>query len=344
MPNIVGLDLGAHSFRAVEIEKTKKGSIVVNVGVYENPKLVLDLSSDTSIKAYSEALKEFFIESKFSTSRVVMALAEKDVFMGIIKMPVMNDRDLKTSINYEAEQYIPLPINEVNLTYEKLDIPTSEKDKMNVEIVAARKTILDKYTQIIKDAKLLPIALEPEALAVGRSLSSMTSNSTAVVILHLGHTKTLIAITYRGYVVFTRTLPIGGDTFTRAIEQELQLDYSQADEYKKTYGMNKNQVDGKLYKVLEPVIQKVMTELKRSEVFFTSRFSGVNINRVILSGGTALMPGLILYMANNLDIEVELSNPFKSLTFAKAIESKKKNIIDDGPIYTTAVGLALKDL
>ncbi len=63
MPNIVGLDLGAHSFRAVEIEKTKKGSIVVNVGVYENPKLVLDLSSDTSIKAYSEALKEFFIES-----------------------------------------------------------------------------------------------------------------------------------------------------------------------------------------------------------------------------------------------------------------------------------------
>ena len=341
---IIGLDLGRHNFRAVEIEKEKGKNILVRYGYYENPKINIDSNVKEETHQYSAAIKQFIVDTGFTTSQAIVALPEGLVFMRVIKTPIMNEKDLRNSIQFEAEQYIPLPLKEVNLSYQQLDVDLVEKGKMNVQLVASKKTTLTKYVDLLKGAKLVPRALEPETLAIARVLGDAEDRPSASLILNIGYSSTLIIITYKGFVRFTRTVSLGGEALTRAIQQELSLDYTQAEEYKKAYGLDNNQVDGKIYNVLKPMFDNIILEIKKSRIFFTTQNPSVNINRVILSGGTALMPGLLFYMANNLDLEVELSNPWKNIQLSPKLAPQRDLLIEQGPLFSTCVGLALKEV
>lgn len=343
MPSVLGLDLGQHTFRAVEVDKSKKGTFLTHSGAYENPKINFDSDDAGAEREYSHAIKDFIKDSGFTTQKAVISLEEKDIFMRVINVPTMNDKELKSSITFEAEQYIPLPLKEVNLSYQKLDVPTKDQGTMSVQLVAAKKDIIQKYIHLVKDAKLTPVGVEPEALSIGRALANHENND-ANLILHLGYRKSLIIITLKGHVVFTRTLSIGGDAMTRGLSQNLNLDYMQAEEYKKVYGLNADQAEGRIYNILKPMFDNINAEVGRAQVFFTTHHPGVTINKVLLSGGTALMPGLLLYMANNLSLEVELANPFKKVAFSKEMEDKKDWHIEHGPLFTAPVGLALKEI
>jgi type IV pilus assembly protein PilM len=145
-------------------------------------------------------------------------------------------------------------------------------------------------------------------------------------------------------VRFTRSISIGGDDLTKAVEQNLGFDFSQAEEYKKTYGLDSKQAEGKVAAAIRPIFDQILNEAKRAKVFYTTHNPNVIINRMIIAGGSALMPGLLFYVANNLDIEVELANPWRNVSLAKGIESQKDQIFENGPTYVTAVGLALKVL
>jgi type IV pilus assembly protein PilM len=341
---IIGLDLGRHNFRAVEISREKDRLVLNRFGSYENPRINVDSDSKADIDSYSDAVKTFFAETGFSTPKVVVSLPENQVYMRIIKVPVMGDKDLKNSIQYEAEQYIPLPLKDVTLSYQKIDVDYEDKTKMDLQLVAAKKSVLEKYVKILRGANLIPKGIEPETLAIGRSLGDTEDHPSASIILNIGFSESLIMITYRGFVRFTRSISVGGDTLTRAISQSLGMDHIQSEEYKKVYGLDTNQAEGKIYNVLKPFFDNIIAEIKRSKIFFTTHHSNININRVILCGGTALMPGLFFYMANNLDVEVELANPWKNIQFSGKVNSSKDSLLEEGPVYATSVGLALKEV
>lgn len=341
---IIGLDLGRHNFRAVEIDKQKGKNTLLKFGSYENPRINLDTESEDELSLYSKAIREFFNETGFNTPNTIVSLPEHHVYMRIIKVPIMGDKDLSNSIQFEAEQYIPLPLKEVSLSYQKIENDLLEKDKMNVQLVAAKKTILDKYVKILRNAKLIPRGIEPETLSIGRILGDNLDHPSASIILNIGFQETLIIITYRGFVYFTRSISMGGDVLTRAISQNLNLDYIQAEEYKKAYGLDSAQAEGKIFNVLKPLFDNVIQEVKRSKMFFTTHNPNININRVVLSGGTALMPGLFFYMANNLDIEVELANPWKNIQISEKLGDGKNTLIEEGPVFAASVGLALKEV
>ncbi len=341
---ILGLDLGKHTLRAVELERSRDKITLLKFGTYENPKIDLDSDSKDEATNYSNAIKKFVIDMGFTAREVVISLPEQHIFMRVINVPKMSDKDLHNSIQYEAEQYIPLPLKEVNLSYQKMDADYPDMGKMNVQLVAAKKTVLEKYVNLVKGAKLTPLAMEPETLSIGRSLGDRIDKPIGTIILNIGYNDSLILVTYKGFVMFTRNIGVGGDTLTKAIQQQLNLDYTQAEEYKKVYGMDSNQVDGKIFNVLHPLFDNIVNEIKRSRIFFTTHNPNVTINRVILSGGTALMPGLLFYMANNLDLEVELANPWKNIVLSPKLDSQRDFLLGHGAIYSTPVGLALKEV
>lgn len=341
---IIGLDLGKNNFRAVEMENNKGKITLLKYGIYENPKINIEGDNKEDLVNYANAVREFFSETGFTTQNVVTALPEHQVFMRVIKMPLMNDKDLDNSIRFEAEQYIPMPLKEVNLSHQKIDPDLDDKNKINVLLVAAKKSILEKYVEILRMAHLTPKGMEPEALSVGRILGDSEERPSASIIIDIGVSSSLIIITYRGYVRFTRSIPFGGDILTRSIQQSLGLDYNQAEEYKKAYGLDPNHAEGKIFNILKPMFDNVVMEVKRSKIFFTSHNPNVNINRVILCGGTALMPGILFYMATNLDSEVELANPWRNILISNKYESKKDYLYEHGPIFSTSVGLAMKEV
>jgi type IV pilus assembly protein PilM len=341
---VIGLDLGNHSFRAVELDRKKGQLVLERFGTYTNPRLNLDSTSKEDADLYSNALKDFFAESGFQTPNVVIGLNESQVFMRIIKLPRMNDKELRNSVKFEAEQYIPLPINEVSLSYQKLDVDYADKMKINVQLVAAKKSTLDKYVNTVKRANLLPRAIEPETLAIGRALGDTSDSPTATLILDVGVSRSLIIIVYGGFVRFTRSIPIGGDIITKAIQQGLNLDFNQAEEYKKVYGIDPGQVEGKIYEVIKPIVDNILLEVHRASIFFTNHNPSVTIKRVILTGGTALMPGLLLYAASNLDTEVELASPLRNIAVSEKLSNQKTVITEQSSLFSAAVGLALREI
>jgi type IV pilus assembly protein PilM len=342
--SVIGLNLGKSSIRAVELEKKKDDIILTNFGLYDNPRLNLESKDRNDLDTFADSLKHFISEVGFSTPNIVIGLSESSVFMRVIKLPVMNEKELSTAVKYEAEQYIPLPYDQIKLSYKQLDPDFTEKDKVNVQIVAARKDALDNYVEIAKKAGLIIKAIEPETIALGRVLGDTPESPLGTMLLKLGYSGTLIVVVYGGHVRFTRAISIGGDSFTKAIQQSMGLEFNQADEYKKIYGMDKFQAEGKVYEVLKPIVDNLILEVNRASVFFTKHSPSATIKRVILSGGTAVMPGLLSYIANNIDLEVQIANPLKNLIISPKLEKQKASLIEHGPSYSTAIGLALRGL
>jgi len=340
----IGLNLGKSSIRAVELEKKKDGIYINNFGSYDNPRLNFESKEKNDVDAFADTLKHFISETGFTTPNVVIGLHESSIFMRVIKFPSMNEKELKTAVKYEAEQFLPIPADQINLSYKMLDPDFTEKDKVNVQVVAAVKDVLENYVSIAKKANLVVKAMEPETIALGRVLGDRPQMPMGTMILKVGYSGTLIIVAYGGYVRFTRAIPFGGEALTKALQQGLTLELPQAEEYKKVYGLDKFQADGKVYDILKPIIDDLIMEVKRATVFFTKHNPSANIKRVIVSGGTALMPGLISYLANNLDLEVQLANPLKDLMFSPKLEKQKAFLIEHSPGYATAVGLALKGL
>lgn len=343
MPTI-GLDLGNHTFRAVEMEEQRGRVYLRRYGYHRDESLTLYTGVQNELDEYSKNLKKFFAENNFTTPKVVTSLPENEVFTRVVEMPSMNEKDLRSSITYEAEQYIPIPLEEVSFDFQILDESYEDKDKMNVLIVAAKHDVLAKYVSVLEKAGLVPVAFEPESLAVGRILGDSVNKPTATILLHIGSTGSQIVISYRGHVRFTRSIAIGGEDLTKAVEDNLGFDHNQAVEYKETYGLDMKEGEGKVASAIRPVFDRILEEVKKSEVFYTTHNPNVKIDRVIVAGATALMPGLLFHVANKLDTEVELANPWKNISFVKGLQDKKEKIIDMGPEFVTPVGLALKGM
>lgn len=341
---VIGLNIGKRSFRAVELDFKKDKIILNNFGNYSNPKTSMDPNSQDDLKLISQSLEQFFSEAGFSSSDVITSINETNVFMRIIKLPVMNDKELKSSIKFETEQYIPLPLDQVNVSYQRLEQDFSDKGKMSVQIVAARKDIVEKYVEILRKAKLTPKAIEPETIALGRVLGDTKESPSGTMILEMGFSTSLIVVCYGGFVRFTRAIPIGGDVITKTIMQTLSLDHEQAEEYKKVYGLDDFQGEGKVAAAIKPVIDNLILEVQRAAVFFTNHNPSASIKRVVLSGGTALMPNLLSYVANKLDLEVMLANPLNNIEISPKLEKQKQIIIEEAPLYSSVIGLALRKI
>jgi type IV pilus assembly protein PilM len=338
---VIGLDLGEHSFRAVELEIKKGSYTILNFGHFENPQLSRSkIGSKRDI--YKSAIKNFFSEFGFSTPDVILGITDSNVFMRVITLPKMGDTDLKNTISYESEQYIPLPLDQVNVSYQKLDT-SEDPSKMDVQLVAAKIDKLKEYVDVIRSVNLIPRAIEPETLAISRAIMDKDDNS-GTIILDIGFSSSIVIVVYKGIVYFTRTIPVGGDLITRSIQQNLNLEYMQAEEYKKTYGLDQTHFDGKIYEVIKPIIDSIVIETKRAVLFFSKENTGVQIKKAVVTGGTVMMPEFLMYLVNSLDIEVMVGDPLKNLAFAPNLEARKNVLVDNSNLYTTAIGLAMKGL
>lgn len=342
--NVVGIDLGQSSFKAVELKKEKGSIELFKYGLVENTGINLLSDNEEELDKGTKLLSNFFSEVGFSTPHVVASLPETSVFTRVIKVPKMSEKELKTAMTYEAEQYIPLPLKDVNFDFQILDDDTVEKESMSVLLVAASKVLVNKYVKVIKDAKLTLLGLEPETIALTRIVGDSSSQPNPSIIVSIDSNSTDVIVTYKGIVRFSRNIATGGNALTRALAQNLGFDFSQAEEYKKTYGLDINQVDGKVYNAIKPVFDIVVNEIKRAFFFYTTHNPGVNIRRVVVCGGTALMPGVLYYLTNNLNLEIEMANPWQKITIPQRLQKEKQLLLDKGPFFVSAAGLALKDI
>ncbi len=339
LPEHVGIDFGTHSVKAVELGAISTNRPrLINLGSQMTPKGVVNSEDRADQKKLADVLKKLFDASGFKTRQAVMALPEFSVFTRFLELPGVKEEELKDTVYYEAKQYIPLPLNEVQLDYVPIGFNT-EKNAPRVLVVAAARKVIDIYVNIAVEANLDLVAIETESVAIGRAMYKSTGKKN-LVLLDFGANSTDMSIISEGYLVFSQSIAIGSDSLTQAIINKFNFEYNRAEEFKRNYGVVPDVLEGKIMKVLSPIMDSIMVEIRRGVEFYKSRTLSLAPTEYVLSGDGALLPGLKEYIAKSLNVNTTLAMPWNNIV----IEPKFKDIAMKGAAsYSVAIGLALKD-
>jgi type IV pilus assembly protein PilM len=337
MLKLVGLDLGSSSIKAVEVEY-KKGKKILRAYA-SSPRLSVSLRSEQVLdrEKMASVLKSLFSESNFSTLRVNTALSEADVFSRIISLPKMSSKELAKSIRWEAQQYIPRNIEEVNFDYQVID---STDTNIRILLIAAPKDLVTRYMKLVNDAGLDLAGVETSMQALSRLEQFQKYTTGSTLIINLGANTTDLGILCKGSLRLARSLAIGGDMLARAVSQKLKIPEAQAEEYKRSYGLNDASLEGKISEAIAPVLKMLGKEIQSSISFYTSRGYGDTVERLVLCGGTAQLPGLLSYFASTLGLEAQLIDPFLGMETQNDFSDEKLEEL--GPSLSLATGLAFR--
>jgi type IV pilus assembly protein PilM len=337
---LLGIDIGNHSIKAVQISKEKDKIFLLAAGYIPSALTSSVLLNNNEKSLLANSVNRLFHDMKVSTFNVSASLPSSKVITRVIQIPIISDSELVSSIQWEAEQFIPWQLSSVKLDYLILD-RDENRGKMKVLLVAAPITLIEKYMEIISLAGLNPVSLEPEILAISRIASLSFQTVSNFISLSIGATTTEISLLHAKNLIYTKSIPVGGSTLTHAIADELGFEISQAEEYKKTYGLYEDKLEGKLAKIITPLFSNIISEIDKTAVYFKEEFPSEDLHTIVLAGGTSRLPELITYLTKTTGFDSQIINPFISLSIDPNIIPI---IMPDAPIYTTAVGLAIKDV
>lgn len=339
----VGLDIGASSIKAVALLLEKDAPRLLSLGSIAAPQPGLASDGEADLLSVGSAIKRLFSAAKISSREVVVALPESKVFTRVIdELPFLANHELESAIKFASEEFIPMPLTDVNLNWQVV-MRGDQKDQSSktvVFVVASPKGLVDKYIKILSMVGLKPKALETEIIASTRALVGNNPFSPTTLIMQMGATTTDYAVVSKGMIWLTRSISTGGLALTRALVQQFSFEMVQAEEYKKVYGLLEDQLEGKVYDTLKSVIDIIFSEAQRVIQSYQSKYPQNPIKRVVLSGGGAKMPGLVIYLANRFGMEVQEADPWYLISKDKGLEPK---LAPDAPSYSVAIGLALRE-
>lgn len=340
--DVVALDIGSNSVKIIQLAPAKKGWKLVKLGMSQlPPEAIVDGSIIDSMTVIN-AVKELIAQQDIKVKNTVSALTGHSVIIKKVNLPVMSEAELAESIQWEAEQYIPFPITDVNIDFQILGADTEGRGQMEVMLVAVKKDVINDYTNVIKEAGMIPVIVDVDSFALENMFEvnyPVTPNEN-IAIINIGATITSINVLRSGITIFTRAIPLGGNQFTEEMQKTLGISFKDAETLK--LGGEVSGVDaGNVPEVIERVSGNVALEVKRSIDFFVGGAPGMFVSKIYLSGGCAKTKGLPAIIQERAAIPVEVVNPFVN------IECNPKKfapdyIKDSAPYFGVGVGLAIR--
>jgi len=341
---VVGLDIGSSAVKAVELKPVGKGFRVAAFGSEPVPQDAIVDGAIIDAGAVADAIRRVFENNKaFKAKDVCASLSGNAVIVKKITLPVMTESELGESIYWEAEQYIPFDIQDVNLDYQILDPGTGpdSRGSMEVLLVAAKKEKIGDYTGVIAQAGRAPVIVDVDAFALQNAyeVNYGLEGAHVVVLLNAGASAININILQGDQSVFTRDISIGGNAYTEAVQKELDLPFESAEQLKRGIP-----VDGASFEEAQPVLravtENVLLEIQKTFDFFKATAASEQIDRIMLSGGASRVDGFRDMLHERIGAPVEEFDPFRAIVW----DGKKVggDPTEHAATAAVAVGLALR--
>jgi type IV pilus assembly protein PilM len=339
--SLVGLDIGSSAVKAIELKPAGKAYKVTAFGSEPIPPDSIVDGAIIDGAAVVDAIRRVFDSRGIKTKEVATSLSGNAVIVKKIALPTMTDGELAESIYWEAEQYIPFDIQDVNLDYQILERGDAGKSTMDVLLVAAKKEKIADYTGVIGQAGRTAVVIDVDAFALQNAyeVNYGTERGAVVVLLNAGASATNINILHGDQSVFTRDISAGGNAYTEALQKELNLPFDQADQLKRGLAVDGVTIED-ARPVLRAVTENLMLEIQKTFDFFKTSASSDRITSIVVSGGASRAEGFTEMLAERFQAPVESFDPFKRIAF----DAKKFNAdpVETAPTAAVAVGLALR--
>lgn len=336
---LFGLDIGSNSIKAMQLTRDSKHVNVQGYGVVRFDSLTGKDGVITEYEPLAQAMKELFeknINGKINTRRVAATIPASNAYSRVMSLPLnLGKKELDEAVRFEAEQYIPMPIDELYIDY---SVSTINSDAKEVLVVAVPKKIIDSYMRFFELVGLDVCAIETTISAAARLISKTeSSNKTPSILIDFGSSSVDLSI-YDKFLVVNGTVPGGGDNFTELIANRLGVNKAEANTIKMKYGLGISKKQEEIRSALGPQLDQLMKEIKRVMRYYEERTEGKSrIGQIITMGGGANMPGLADYLTDNLRLPTRMSN------FWGTFDMHKLDPPSEGErsVYVTVAGVAL---
>ena len=339
MSNILGIDVGLDTTKVVSLSKKDEKVVLDLVGEIKTPRVDWRKGEKKEIDEVAEAIKKLLADLKCKSKQVVVCLPEDQIISRLVRLPPLKETEIKEVLKFEAETFVPYPLDQVSIDYEILE--RDDAGRLTLFVIAAKNDLIQNYVKLFKAVDLELIALESPAIAMKRLINLSTTAVDGVMIVDIGEKYSDLLGIKKGNIFFTRSIPFGGEALTRAISISLGLDMDSAEEYKKAYGIKESELEGKIRTAVMPVFNNISDEIRKAMSLFLEDF-GQAINLLVLSGGGANMPGLAEELNRLLGVEVQVISPFIKIDTTKFIVPFDIKL--EGCRFGLAVGLALRGL
>jgi type IV pilus assembly protein PilM len=337
----IGLDIGSSYIKTVKLKEAKGGYELDLFDLHPlPPELIVDGSIIDSLRLV-DSIKEMIRKTGIKTKDAVISISgHSSAIIKRISLPEMSEEELSESIKFEAEQYVPFDIEDVNLDFQIIG-PKEEPGQMDVILVAVKKEIINEYIAVVKEAGLNPIIVDIDSFALENmyGINYEIEPEKNIALLNIGASTINMSILKGGISVFTRDSSLGGNLHVEALQREFNISYESAERLKKGESVENISPDDAAA-VIESASEEILSEIIRSFDYYRSTTVHEDIAEVILSGGCALLKNFPSIIAVRSGIETRVAEPFRNIKIPKKFD--RTYIEEMAPIMAVAVGLALR--
>lgn len=344
-----GLDISDLSLKIIKLEKAREGLRLSSFGETKIPSGIIEGGEIKKVEKLTEIIKKSLKEIKgkrIKTKYVISSLPEEKSFLDILQIPIMEEEEIENAVRFEAENHIPLKLDEVYFDFEKIQPISKQKKYQEILIAATPKDIVDPYFKALEQAGLRPLALEIESLAIVRALIKKDALTGPLLIIDFGETRTSFIIFSGKSLRFTSTIPISSQALTESISKNLKISPKRAEKLKQKEGL-----EGKkeIFEAIIPPLTDLVEQIKIYLKYYRSHApknqiltNGKKLERILLCGGGANLKGLVGFLSSALKVKVELGNPWVNI-LKETVKEVPELSFEKSLAYTSALGLALRD-
>ncbi len=338
---VLGLDIGSGSIKLAELSASGNSYTLENFGMAPTPNNSIAGGEILDTVSLSQAVRAILDEIKSKRSNVVTGIWGTAVIIKKISLPKMEVNLVAEQIKWEAEQYIPFDINEINLDYHIFSRPNPNPEIMDVLLVAAKKDFIFKFAEVVESADRHCVILDVEAFALANCFFQNYGNAgdQVATILNIGSSFSNFVVIQSGEVLFCRDVPVGGASYTNEISRNMGVSYEEA-EALKVSAANGQETPPEVQSILTATHDGVAEEIRRTFDFYTATGSEAAVQKVFICGGGSRIPGLSEGLGNSLQLPVEVLNAFAQIKYAKKFTSEY--IAQINPIAAVSMGLAMR--
>ena len=335
--NFFALDIGTNAVRVVQLSRAGQDSWALQHYGYA-PVDLKTTSSDSpeARRRLGEIIMTAVGQSGIKDRDVVIGLPSQKTFTTVIDVPQMNEVELRNTIKYQIDQYIPMALDDAKVDWKLLGQSMHDPKQLEVLLASTAKTYSEERLEFIESLGLNVIAAEPDPIAMIRSLLPAGVQD-ARMIVDMGEQSTDIALTYNNTPRLVRTIPTGINTLVKAAVQNLNVKDEQARQFILKFGLAPDRLEGQVYHAIEGVLENFTAELTKSIKFFQTRYPSIPVGGLLLSGFASTIPRLSEYVAGKVSIEATVANPWQKVKVSQSDQQKLLPVMNE---FATAVGLA----
>ena len=331
------LDIGTNSIRMIQLSgNAEKGWTLDKFAYVPVDQKITKDDSETGKRKLGEIILGAREQAGIKTKNIAIGLPARKTYTAIIEVPNAPQRELTQTVKYEADQYVPMSVDEAKIDFAVLGISPNDAKKAEILLSSTDNAYAESVMESVEQLGLNVIAQEPEPIAMVRALAPVGVQD-ARMIIDLGETSTDLVVMYQGSPRLVRSIPGGLLSFVRTVENSLKVRDDQARQFILKFGLAQDKLEGKVFEALKSTLEGFAMEMTKSVRFFQNRYVGAQVGGIVLSGFSGIIPFMAEYIEMQTGVATTQGNPWQ---YVKVTPAQQQMLLPVASEFAVAIGLA----